>query len=844
MKSKDSATMEDPYRAFFSTLTVDDLKKEIARHLLSHLGRDPQRASCNDLCKAVSFVMRDMLVDHWIKTQKGYYDGRQKRVYYLSLEFLIGRSLGNCLINLGFFDKMAQAVDELGYRMEDIRDEEEDAALGNGGLGRLAACFLDSMATLGIPAYGYGIRYEYGLFFQRLVDGYQVENPDNWLRYGSPWEFERPRYLHSVNFFGRVESYIDARGRNRRRWIDTDEVMAMASDILVPGFNNDHVINMRLWAAKASRDFDLGFFNRGNYIAAVESKMKSETISKLLYPTDHILEGRELRLKQQYFFVAATFQDIFRRYSKLKLPFEQFSQYNAVQLNDTHPAIAIPEMMRLLIDIESLEWESAWKICVDTFGYTNHTLMPEALEKWPIDLFGRILPRHLEIIYEINNRFLKEVGEFFNGDMDKIKEMSIVEEKPVKSIRMAHLAIVGSHSVNGVARLHTELLKGKMFPGFDQFFPGRFNCKTNGITPRRWLLKCNPGLAALINESIGSDWQRNLQALNALEKYADDPDFQSRWMAVKTENKKRLACFIEQQCGIAVAPDSIFDVQVKRIHEYKRQLLNILHVISLYHCLLDTCDPDSQALTFIFAGKAAPSYWRAKLIIKLINSVADTINNDERINDKIKVVFIPNYGVSVAEKIMPAADLSEQISTAGTEASGTGNMKLALNGALTIGTMDGANIEIREEVGPENIFIFGLSAEQVAAERINPSILPQQIYEQNMVVRAVIRSIANGSFSHGDSTVFADIVNALLEPKDPYLLLQDFDSYRQCHKRVLRAYEDRNAWVRKSILNVARMGKFSSDRTIREYAEDIWGIEVDSCRWSAGDEQTVGNGKL
>jgi starch phosphorylase len=826
MNIKDSATLEDPYRAFFSTLTTDDLKREIARHLLSYLGRDPQRANCNDLCKAVSYVMRDMLVDRWIKTQKGYYAGKQKRVYYLSLEFLIGRSLGNCLINLGFLDKVGQAVEELGFRLEDLRDEEEDAALGNGGLGRLAACFLDSMATLRIPAYGYGIRYEYGLFFQRLMDGYQVENPDNWLRYGCPWEFERPHYLHPVNFFGRVESYVDDQGRNRRRWIDTDEIMAMASDILVPGYRNDHVLNMRLWTAKASREFDLGFFNRGNYIAAVESKMKSETISKLLYPTDHIREGRELRLKQQYFFVAATFQDIFRRYKKLNMPFERFSEFNAVQLNDTHPAIAIPEMMRLLIDIEGLDWDKAWKICVDTFGYTNHTLMPEALEKWSVDLLGRVLPRHLEIIYDINRKFLEKVATCFADDPSKMKELSIVEEAPVKSIRMAHLAIVGSHSVNGVARLHTDLLKERMFPGFHKLYPGRFNCKTNGITPRRWLLKCNPGLAALINEKIGTGWEKNLEHLVKLESFADDPVFQDRWMEQKKANKKKLTHYIEKQCGVVVDVDSLFDVQVKRIHEYKRQLLNVLHIISLYHCLLDTCDPGFQARTFIFAGKAAPSYWRAKMIIKLINSVAEVINNDERINNKIKVVFIPNYGVSVAEKIIPAVDLSEQISTAGTEASGTGNMKLALNGGLTIGTLDGANIEILEEVGEENIFIFGMTADQVEQERRNPSRTPQQIYEENNVVRAVIRSIANGYFSHGDTMIFNDIVSSLLDPAHPYLLLHDFDSYRQCQEKVARAFADKRGWARKSILNVARMGKFSSDRTIREYAEEIWGIEV------------------
>ncbi|MDH5298340.1 MAG: glycogen/starch/alpha-glucan phosphorylase, partial [Desulfobulbaceae bacterium] len=694
------------------SLDVDELKHAIQQYVLSYQGRDPERAGKRDICKAVSYALRDILVAKWIETQKSYYDKKQKRVYYLSLEFLVGRSLGNSLINLGFYGKVGEALKSLGYDIEEVREEEEDAALGNGGLGRLAACFLDSFATLGIPAYGYGIRYEYGLFCQRLVDGFQVESPDNWLRYGTAWEFERPHYLFPVRFYGRVHSYTDEAGRYRCEWVDTEEVMALACDFLVPGYNNDRVINMRLWTARASRELDLAFFNRGDYIAAVKSKVRSETISKLLYPTDHVLEGQELRLKQQYFFVAATFQDIFRRYKKKNDTFDLFSDRIAVHLNDTHPAVAIPELMRLLVDEEGLAWERAWEITVNTFAYTNHTLMPEALETWTVEMFGRVLPRHLDIIYEINRRFLEEVARRFPGNLERLRRMSLIDEGEVKRVRMANLAIVGSHSVNGVARLHTHLLRTGIFKDFDLFYPGRFTNKTNGITPRRWLLKCNPGLSQLISSRIGQGWVTDLEQLRGLEAHADDADFQREWRQVKHANKVRLAAHIENTCGVTVDPETLFDVQVKRIHEYKRQLLNIIHVIWRYHRLLAEPERPLTPRTVIFGGKAAPSYWQAKLIIKLINDVAMTVNNDPRVNGSLRVVFIPNYGVSLAEKIIPAADLSEQISTAGTEASGTGNMKFALNGALTIGTLDGANIEIRDEVGPENIFIFGLTAEK------------------------------------------------------------------------------------------------------------------------------------
>lgn len=820
-------TPQGPYCSLIKTLTKNDFLNTINHHILSFLGRDPQRAGSKDIYKALAYTIRDFLIERWISTQKGYYAKGKKRVYYLSLEFLIGRSLGNSLINLGFYDEMAGVMQEMGYDLEEIRKEEDDAALGNGGLGRLAACFLDSLATLGVPAYGYGIRYEYGLFYQRLVDGFQVEHPDDWLRYGTPWEYERPQNLYPVKYYGRVQRYKNNQGEIRTEWVEAKEIMAMACDVLVPGFNNDNVINMRLWTAKASRDLDLGSFNRGDYISAVQEKVQSETISKVLYPSDDIRQGQELRLKQQYFFVAATFQDIFRRHKKKHDNFDSFAEEIAVQLNDTHPAIAIPEFMRLLVDEEAVPWGKSWDICVGTFGYTNHTLMPEALESWPVELLDKVLPRHLEIIYEINRRFLEEVALRNPGRDDLLRSMSIIEEGPVQRVRMAYLAIVGSHSVNGVAELHTHLLKTRLFKDFHEFYPGRFNCKTNGITQRRWLLKCNPGLADLITGTIGGEWVTNLDHLRNLEPYADQPQFQQKWVKVKAENKKRLAALIKLECGVVVNPDSMFDVQVKRIHEYKRQLLNVLHVITLYHRIANGEDMDSPARTVIFAGKAAPSYFKAKLIIKLINSVAEVINHDSRMGDRLKVAFIPNYGVSVAEKIFPASDLSEQISTAGTEASGTGNMKFSLNGALTIGTLDGANIEIREEVGPENMFIFGMTTEEVEEAKRNPRRNAFDVYRDNQEVKRTIDSIRSGYFSRGDTNLFASIVEGLLNLNDPYLLLLDLEDYLRCQKEVGELYLDQPNWIRKSILNVARMGKFSSDRTIREYARDIWGVPVD-----------------
>ncbi|MEK6197110.1 MAG: glycogen/starch/alpha-glucan phosphorylase [Desulfobacterales bacterium] len=620
--------------------------------------------------------------------------------------------------------------------------------------------------------------------------------------------------------------YEDKAGNKKVELIDTEVVMVMACDYLVPGYGNNHVNNLRLWTAKASRELDLSFFNQGDYIAAVQSKVKSETLSKVLYLSDDIREGQELRLRQQYFLVAATLQDIVRRYTKKNKSFDKFSDKIAIQLNDTHPAIAIPELMRLLVDIEGLEWEKAWQICVNTFAFTNHTLMPEALETWPVETLGRVLPRHLEIIYDINHRFLKKVEVHFPGDGAMKKKLSLIDEGKVKRVRMAPLAIIGSHSINGVAELHSKLLRTRIFKEYYEIFPERFNNKTNGITQRRWLLKSNPGLAELITDTIGDAWITNLEHLRELEPFAEDSKFQKKWALAKKNRKVKLAKYISRVCGVNVDPESMFDVHVKRIHEYKRQLLNILHVINFYHWIVKNPGRKVVGRTVIFGGKAAPSYSKAKLIIRLINSVADVVNNDSRADGKLKVVFIPNYGVSVAEKIIPAADLSEQISTAGTEASGTGNMKLALNGALTIGTMDGANIEIREEVGEENIFIFGMTAEEVEKERKNPSRSPKDIYASNDEVRRTIDSIRNGFFNNGDKEEFRPLADSLMDPHDPYMHFKDFEDYLRCQEEVSRTYRDGKSWWRKSILNVARIGKFSTDRTIREYAEDIWGVKI------------------
>jgi starch phosphorylase len=806
---------------------IEKLESTVKNYIEHHLGKDCERSHTFDFYIGLAYAIRDRLIEEWLATQRSYYNTKAKRVYYLSLEFLVGRTLGNSMVNLGIEDECTRAMEALGCKMEDIREAEWDAGLGNGGLGRLAACFLDSFATLGIPAYGYGIRYEYGLFYQKIKDGYQVETPDNWLRYGNPWEIARHGHFFSVHFNGRVNQYTDSNGILKNEWVDTEEVMAMACDTPIPGYRNDNVINMRLWTAKSSRDFDLHFFNGGNYINAVENKAKSESISKVLYPSDHIMEGRLLRLKQQYFFVSATFQDIIRRYKKEDLCFDNFTNRVAVQLNDTHPAIAIPELMRIFLDIEGLTWEKAWDITVGTFGYTNHTVMPEALEKWPVSMFEHLLPRHLQIIYEINRRFLEEINRHFPGDFEKRKRMSLIEDGDEKMIRMANLAIVGSHSVNGVSKLHSEILRDRLFKDFHDMFPERFNNKTNGITPRRWLKKANPLLSDLITEHIGDRWIADLDELKKLTPLSEDDNFRQRWMEVKTENKKRLAEYISKTNNIRVDAGSMFDVQVKRIHEYKRQLLNVLHVVTLYNRIRRGTGEVHTPRTVIFSGKAAPSYWMAKLIIKLIHSVADVVNHSKEVGDRLKVVFLSNYNVSLAERIIPAADLSEQISTAGTEASGTGNMKLSLNGALTIGTLDGANIEIMEEVGRDNIFIFGLTPQEVL-EMKGSGYDPYSSYEKDRELKEVLDMIGSGYFSPENAGLFKPVVDSILYHGDTYMVLADYESYINCQEKVGKLYEDKHEWAQKSILNVANMGRLSSDRTIKEYAREIWGIDIEN----------------
>jgi len=805
-------------------MDIQSIKESFVNHLEYSLAKQDYSATAIDAYKCAAFLTRDRLIERWIETQHTYNEEDPKRVYYLSLEFLIGRTLGNSLINLGLYDETAKAVHELGYDLEELREKEWDAGLGNGGLGRLAACFMDSLATLELPAVGYGIRYEYGIFFQQIENGYQVETPDNWLRMGNPWEFPRPEYLYPVNFYGRVESYDD-NGVTRYRWVDTELIMAMAYDTPVPGYNNNTVNNLRLWSAKSSREFDLNYFNDGDYINAVSNKSLSENITKVLYPNDNIFEGKELRLKQQYFFVSATLQDIIRRCRGCKHSFEQFPDKVAIQLNDTHPSIAIPELMRIFIDEEKMNWDKAWNICSRTFGYTNHTVLPEALEKWSLSLMEKVLPRHVQIIYEINRRFLEEVKKHYPGNDAILQDLSIIEEGSEKKIKMANLSIVGSFSVNGVAALHSEIIKKDIFKNFYSLYPDKFNNKTNGVTQRRWLKLCNPKLSELIESKIGNKWVKDFFELKKLKEFADNSEFKNAWMDVKKSNKLFLADYIKSHNGIEVNVDSIFDIQVKRMHEYKRQLLNALHVISLYNRMKE--NPDDETIvprTVIFAGKAAPGYHMAKLIIKLITSIGDIVNNDPDIGEKLKVVFLRNYAVSNAQKIIPAADLSEQISTAGMEASGTGNMKFSINGALTIGTLDGANIEIKDEVGDENIFIFGLTADQVI-EHKNSGYNPNSYYSGNQELKRIIDQIQGGAFSPGDPGLFRPIVESLLHHGDRYMLMADFESYMRAQREVEKAYLDKSRWARMSILNTANMGKFSTDRTIDEYAKDIWGLK-------------------
>ena len=806
-----------------TAMDVDTLRRSFADHLQYSQGKDEHSATALDRFFAVANTVRDRMMRRWIQTQQAYYRSDAKRVYYLSLEFLMGRALENNLVNLGLLDNMRAALAGLGLDLSDLLEQEADAGLGNGGLGRLAACFLDSMATLALPAYGYGIRYEFGIFDQEIRDGWQVERPEEWLRFGNAWEIPRPEYQVPVHFYGRTERANDGNGRMQVRWVDTRRVLGMPYDTPIAGFRNGTVNTLRLWRARASEEFDLTDFNAGDYLKAVEDKNLSENISKVLYPNDLTVMGKELRLQQQYFFVACSLHDIVLRHLKTHDGFDTFAGKVAIQLNDTHPAIAVPELLRVLVDDHGLEWDRAWGICRQVFGYTNHTLLPEALEKWPLDLIGRVLPRHLEIIYELNRRFLEEIRVEGRFDDAAVARMSLIEEGTPKMVRMANLAVVGSHSVNGVAALHTELLKSELFPEFDRLWPRKFNNKTNGVTPRRWVMQANPELASVLNEVVGPAWATDPAELRRLELLVDDDAFRRRFREIKRANKERLAAIVKRENGIALDPDAVFDVQVKRIHEYKRQLLNVLHVVHQY--LRMKGDPSYRPLprAYLFGGKAAPGYAMAKWIIKLVNSVAEVVNADKDVGHRIQVVFLRNYRVSLAERIFPAADVSEQISTAGKEASGTGNMKFSMNGAITIGTLDGANVEIRDAVGPENFFLFGLTVPEVRELR-RKGYNPWDVYRASPDLKAVIDAIASGAFSPGEPRLFQPIVDSLLNGGDPYLVLADFAAYVGAQEAVSRAYLDVERWTRMAILNVARTGVFSSDRTIRQYAEEIWDV--------------------
>ncbi|UCF38408.1 MAG: glycogen/starch/alpha-glucan phosphorylase [Acidobacteriota bacterium] len=808
-------------------MDVETFKRAFLDNLHYLQGVADWNASLYDCYMALSYTMRDRLMYRWIKSVETTLRTRAKKVYYLSAEFLMGRQLEKNLLNSGCWMRVHEALTDLGLQLHELMEVEPEPGLGNGGLGRLAACFLDSLATMDIPARGYGIRYEFGIFEQRIEDGWQVERPDKWLRLGNPWEMHRPQEAVEVGFEGHTEHYIDNEGRERTRWFPDRTVIGSPYDTLVPGFNTNTVNALRLWSASSSRDFDFQVFDDGDYTRAVSEKTFSENISKVLYPNDNTPQGKELRLRQQYFFVACSLMDIIRTHLLTHETLDELHLQSAIQLNDTHPSIAVAELMRLLVDVYGYEWEKAWEITSKTIAYTNHTLLPEALETWTVDLFGRLLPRHLEIIGDINQNFLKQIQDKFPGDWARIARMSIFEEGPVKKIRMAHLATVGSHAVNGVAELHSRLVQEALLKDFYEMWPEKFSNKTNGVTPRRWMLLANPKLSYLITEKIGKGWATDLDLLQKLESFSEDENFQETWNTFKEDNKFILARYIEEKQGIKVDPSSLFDVQVKRIHEYKRQLLLVLYIIHLYQQLKQNPGADIQPRTFIFGGKAAPGYFMAKLVIKLINSVAEVVNNDPDIDDRIKVVFLENFCVSLGERVYPAADLSEQISTAGKEASGTGNMKFSLNGALTIGTFDGANIEIREAVGEENFFLFGLKVEEIQSLR-EKGYNPQAYYHGDPQLKAVLDSLISGEFSRGDRDLFRPIFDALIS-HDEYLLLADFQAYVKCQEQVSATYQNRPLWTKMAILNVARMGRFSSDRTIREYAEEIWrvrGIDV------------------
>lgn len=799
-------------------------EKEIIDELKYTMARDQGTASRREWWIATSMAIQRIIIERMMKTLAEHNEKNVRRVYYMSMEFLMGRLFVNNMINAGVLSEVSEALRNLGHPLEETRDEEYDMALGNGGLGRLAACFLDSLATLDLPAIGYGIHYQYGLFKQEFHHGYQVELPDAWIQYGSPWEIIRPQHQQEIPVYGHVETVIDSNGVERSVWVNFRKLIGIPYDIPIPGYGTETVNFLRLWESRAPEEFDFEAFNRGGYEEAVRQKNMAETISKVLYPNDHTEAGKELRLLQQYFFTACSLRDIIRRFRKDNTDWKTFPDKVAIQLNDTHPAISIPELQRLLHDDYGLSWDEAWSIVTRTFAYTNHTLLPEALEKWSVGLLRKVLPRHLQIIFEINKQFLEVVELKWPGDTEKRRKLSLIEEGPEQMVRMGNLSVVGSHSVNGVAALHTELVKSELFPEFNALYPGRINNKTNGITPRRWLLACNPRLADLITRHIGHGWERDLDQLRRLEPLADDAAFREEFMSVKHANKTHLAKRILTECGIEVDPTALFDVQIKRLHEYKRQHLNLLHILWLYRRLLDNPDLPVPPRVFIFAAKAAPGYHMAKLIIKAINAVGAKINADERIKGKIKVVFMPNYRVSLAQRIVPAADLSEQISTAGKEASGTGNMKLALNGAVTIGTLDGANVEIREEVGDDNIFIFGNTVDEVNA-LVAAGYNPRKYYDEDPDLAAIIDWLGTDYFTPDEGPdILAPLRDSLLY-HDPYLCLADFHSYCEAQEKVSAAYLDKARWAKMAVLNTARVGKFSSDRTIKEYARDIWHLD-------------------
>ncbi|OGV52191.1 MAG: glycogen phosphorylase [Lentisphaerae bacterium GWF2_52_8] len=798
------------------------LKESFMRHLTRTLAIRADKATDLDRYHALAYSIRDLMVEKWINTKTSYENKKPKTVYYISLEFLIGRTMGNAMINLGVYEIAKEAMAEMGFDVEELREEETDAGLGNGGLGRLAACFIDSMATMNIPSTGFGIRYDYGMFTQSIVDGYQVEEPDNWLRRGNPWEIRRPEICKVIRFYGRTAPSRDPKKKYRREWVDTQDVMAMPYDTPIPGYDTDNVNTLRLWSAQSLCGLNLSSFNRGDYINANIEASLTENITKVLYPNDNNYEGKELRLKQQYFLVAASLQDIIGKFKYNGGKLNKLHERVSIQLNDTHPALAIPELMRILVDEEGLDWDEAWATCRKTCNYTNHTLMGEALERWPVSMLSKLLPRHMEIIFDLNYRFMRDVSTRYPGKLDKLGRMSFIEEGAEKMVRMAYMAIVGSNRVNGVAALHTELLKNGLFRDFYEYEPEKFINVTNGITPRRWLRKANPELSDFITDKIGEGWVNDLDQLKEFEKLAGNRSVQSRFREIKRANKVHLAKHIIESNGVKVDPDSMFDVQVKRLHEYKRQLLNALHAISLYLEIKDNPNGNFVPRTIIFGAKAAPGYYMAKMIIKLINSVGDVINSDRTLRGKLSLVFLANYRVSLAEKIIPAADLSEQISLAGTEASGTGNMKFALNGALTIGTMDGANVEINDAVGEDNIFIFGMTVDEVKALR-QRGYDPHYFVEKSPWLKRALELIRCDFFSQGEPGLFKCILDIF--NYDTYMVAADFNAYRDKQKEVSETFLRKDEWTKKAIINMSNMGRFSSDRSISDYAHKIWNVK-------------------